>query len=240
MTSKPCIVLFGDSLTQRSQELATRGWAAQLADAYNPRADIIVRGYSGYNTNLTLKLVAEQRTGRVLDRCSIAHHSPSLLVVFFGANDAALPHSVQHVPLERFTANLNELLDSLSPLLQLPAERIMLVTPPALDQDAWHQSVRATANDDSLPRDRDADTTCAYAAEVLRVARERHLAFLDLHGAMLAHDDWRSLLSDGLHFSPLGNDLMARELLRAIKEQVPSMAPSALPFGSVYWRDCLK
>ena len=45
---RPELVLFGDSITQQSFQPG--GWGARLADAYNRHADIVLRGYSGYNT----------------------------------------------------------------------------------------------------------------------------------------------------------------------------------------------
>ena len=45
---RPQIVLFGDSITQRG--FAAGGWGARLADHYVRKADIINRGFSGYNS----------------------------------------------------------------------------------------------------------------------------------------------------------------------------------------------
>ena len=50
------IVLLGDSITQYGwagvKEGNALGWAAQLAHAYARRADVINRGYSGFNTRM--------------------------------------------------------------------------------------------------------------------------------------------------------------------------------------------
>ena len=45
----PRVLLFGDSLTQYSFGY-DGGWGAMLADRLQRRADVVVRGYSGYNT----------------------------------------------------------------------------------------------------------------------------------------------------------------------------------------------
>lgn len=45
---RPAFLLFGDSITQRGG--AVGGWAARLAERYTRRADVVNRGYSGYNT----------------------------------------------------------------------------------------------------------------------------------------------------------------------------------------------
>ncbi|KAL6991180.1 hypothetical protein U1Q18_009299, partial [Sarracenia purpurea var. burkii] len=72
-------------------------------------ADVVLRGYSGYNTNWAL---------RVLDRVFPPEmdegkgHSPAAVTVFFGANDACLPDrcsAFQHVPVDEYKHNLHSL-----------------------------------------------------------------------------------------------------------------------------------
>lgn len=48
------IVCIGDSITQ--QGFGNSGWVAGLADTYQRRADIVDRGFSGYNTRNILHL----------------------------------------------------------------------------------------------------------------------------------------------------------------------------------------
>jgi hypothetical protein len=43
-------LIFGDSLTQQSFEEG--GWGARLVSRYQRKADVTLRGYSGYNTRL--------------------------------------------------------------------------------------------------------------------------------------------------------------------------------------------
>ena len=44
------ILLFGDSLTQYSFAPQDGGWGAVIADYFQRRADVVNRGFSGYNT----------------------------------------------------------------------------------------------------------------------------------------------------------------------------------------------
>ncbi|MCI11129.1 GDSL esterase/lipase, partial [Trifolium medium] len=71
-------------------------------------ADVVLRGYSGYNTRWVLK---------VLDRVFPVSQggdggtetAPIALTVFFGANDACLPNrcsAFQHVPLHEYKENI--------------------------------------------------------------------------------------------------------------------------------------
>jgi hypothetical protein len=49
------MVLFGDSITEQS--FRPGGWGAALADTYSRKADVVVRGYGGYNTRWALFLL---------------------------------------------------------------------------------------------------------------------------------------------------------------------------------------
>ncbi|KAF1887917.1 hypothetical protein Lal_00023925 [Lupinus albus] len=103
MGSRAEIVLLGDSITEQS--FRDGGWGATLANAYSRKADILVRGYGGYNTKWALFLL---------------HHifplgspkPPIATTIFFGANDAALlgrTSERQHVPIEDYKQNLRKI-----------------------------------------------------------------------------------------------------------------------------------
>ena len=62
---RPAIILFGDSLTQFSFGESGGGggggggvgWASLLSSAYQRRADVFNRGFSGYNTRHALEIL---------------------------------------------------------------------------------------------------------------------------------------------------------------------------------------
>jgi isoamyl acetate esterase len=69
--------------------------------------DVILRGYSGYNTRWALKILDKAMAGIRGDA-----ESPAAVTVFFGANDASLPDQkcgFQHVPLEEYKENLRSI-----------------------------------------------------------------------------------------------------------------------------------
>ena len=77
------------------------GWVAKLQESYSANfrvADVLNRGYSGYNTRWALlqlpHLIAQTQS------------APAVCTVFFGANDAAVSASTQSVPLEEYKTNL--------------------------------------------------------------------------------------------------------------------------------------
>lgn len=98
MAPRSEVVLFGDSLTQGS--FRDGRWGAALSHYLSRSVDVLPRGYSGYNTR-------QART--VIHRAVEGVHSPAAFTVFFGANDAALPHrsaASMHVPLSEYVINL--------------------------------------------------------------------------------------------------------------------------------------
>ncbi|KAF9671578.1 hypothetical protein SADUNF_Sadunf12G0062000 [Salix dunnii] len=100
---RPQIVLFGDSITEQS--LRSDGWGSSLANTYSRKADVLVRGYGGYNTRWALFLLTHIFP---LDSTK----PPAAATIFFGANDAALlgrNSERQHVPVEEYKENLKKM-----------------------------------------------------------------------------------------------------------------------------------
>lgn len=123
-STRPAILLFGDSLTQqgyaaistgikstidkknndKSQQeqhepIIQIGWASLLSNTYTRRADVFNRGFSGYNTRHALQVL-----DNVID--SLYYHNILFCTIFLGANDAALQGNPQHVPLNEYKTNL--------------------------------------------------------------------------------------------------------------------------------------
>lgn len=91
------IVAFGDSLTERGFRAdGQAGWVSLLSDWYGRKADVLNRGYSGYNTRWASKLT----TGLLQST------DPDLMIVFFGANDASLDIAPQSILLQEYENNL--------------------------------------------------------------------------------------------------------------------------------------
>ncbi|KAL0338192.1 UNVERIFIED_CONTAM: GDSL esterase/lipase CPRD49 [Sesamum angustifolium] len=108
--SRPQFVLFGSSIVQMSYNVG--GWGAILADLYARKADFVLRGYSGWNTRMALQ---------VLDQVfpKDAAVQPSLVVVYFGGNDATKAHPSglgAHVPLPEFVENMRKIIDHIKSL----------------------------------------------------------------------------------------------------------------------------
>jgi isoamyl acetate esterase len=117
---RPVIVLFGDSITQQGFGWdGAVGWASLLSATYSRRADVLNRGYSGYNTRHGLDLLPHifgsgggESSSSSSSLSSSFKEPPNVLFVtiFFGANDAALPGERQHVPIDEYGANLETMI----------------------------------------------------------------------------------------------------------------------------------
>jgi len=115
----PKILLFGDSITQRSfgdlfflesnSDGASKvsppcyGWGSLLSAIFQRRCDVVSRGLSGFTTRMARGVVEQ-----VCSRDSVGE-CVRLVTVWFGANDAALEGvSPQHISVEEYGVNLAE------------------------------------------------------------------------------------------------------------------------------------
>lgn len=109
----------------------------------------------------------------------------SMQTIFFGANDACLPNtpSKQHVPIEEYKANLQEMLRL--PLLQPHEPRIILITPGPVNE---HAELRV---DFLVENMRTAENVKAYADAVSEVGERNGVAVLNLWKIMATDAGWK-------------------------------------------------
>jgi lysophospholipase L1-like esterase len=213
-TDRPKILLLGDSLTQ----LCFEGWGAILANVYQRRADVLNRGYSGYNTKFYLELPMEKL------------NNVCLVILFFGANDAALPHLADHhhVSLNDYATNLTTLVNRVKATYKNPP--ILLMTPPPVhhEQRLSYQKKRYGPKATGV-LERTNETTGRYAHACKRVAQHCDVPCLDVYTKMSEQDDWGRFFNDGLHFDKAGHDFVGEQLLDAIHTHVPDLHVTACP-----------
>ncbi|XP_004582650.2 isoamyl acetate-hydrolyzing esterase 1 homolog isoform X1 [Ochotona princeps] len=218
----PRLVLFGDSITQFSFQPG--GWGAALADRLVRKCDVLNRGFSGYNTRWA-KIILPS-----LLRKESGFDSPVAVTIFFGANDSALKEEnvKQHVPLDEFGANLESMVRYLQSV-GVPAERVVLITPPPLWEAAWERECLAKG----CRLNRRNTVVGEYASACVRVAQDCGADVLDLWALMQKDgQDFSAYLSDGLHLSPKGNAFVFSHLWPLLERKV---AP--LPWLLPYWQD---
>ena len=208
---RPVVLVVGDSLVQRGFE--TNGWVASLARAYARVADVVNRGYSGYNTRWVRDLMTRD-PDLFPPRRDVA-----LAVILLGANDAARPEgrkSRYATRVEEYEENLRWIVERFS------STRVVLCTPPPIDEE---ERLRITTEQRGMPADlldRDAERAAAYADAARRVGEKTRVAVADLHAAFLAKGrGWeKALLSDGLHFNQQGQALAFETVFDAVPPEV--------------------
>ena len=251
---RPSIVLFGDSITQQgfSYNSSSPGWAGLLANAYTRRADVLNRGYSGYNTRHAIDILpsvfgpeGDSAVGR-----------PLFITVFFGANDAQLPgereHS-QHVPIDEYEDNLRKIVQAISGRFQqVPKPPIILLTPPPVDKTAWEITCLEKFEEPvkSALLDRTNENSKLYGDRVKSVAKELGCSVVDSHTLLFgyaAEETYGKNLDDGLHLNGSGNKLLFDGVIDIIKRDFPHLAPmedgdgkygqTGVPVEAALWKE---
>ncbi|XVF25687.1 hypothetical protein REPUB_Repub13aG0235200 [Reevesia pubescens] len=209
---RPKIYLFGDSITEESFD--DGGWGASLANHFSRTVDVVLRGYSGYNTRWALKVF-----DRVFPGVETGGSEGTLAVtVFFGANDACLTDryaAFQHVPLNEYKKNLHSIVSSFKK--RWPKTLILLITPPPVDEDERRRHPYAE-NPSGLP-ERTNEAAGAFAKACVETAGECGIPVVDLWTRMQQYPDWRkAYLRDGLHLTQDGNKVVFEEVVKKMNE----------------------
>ena len=223
---RPAILLLGDSLTQ----LCWEGWGAHLANIFQRRADVVNRGFSGYNTTFYLHLPDEAVFSSLQVDQDDKDSKCCLAILWFGANDAGLPGLADHhyVSVDDYRSNLHKLIDRVQAKTKCP--RIMLITPPPVHHEQRLIFQKQRYGDKATGKlERTLENTGKYAAACLQVAKERNVACCDLYNLMQQESDWAPFLHDGLHFSKDGHDWLGPTLVNAIHTAFPELTVTADP-----------
>ncbi|GLI65253.1 hypothetical protein VaNZ11_008740 [Volvox africanus] len=238
---RPRIILFGDSLTERSFD-APEGWGASLASFYVRRADITNRGMSGYNTRWALQTLpyvfGRERTPGV-PLVQATAERVLFATVFFGANDAAridgTSHSArQHVPLDEYRGNLKEMVRYIK---ATGVERVAIITPPPVSDTGRKiaQIQRMGEQARNWPLDRNFATSAEYSKAAVDVAKELGVPCLDLF-TLLQDENWeQKYLCDGLHLTPLGQEKVFHLMRKLVQDEWHDILPHLLPTQFPAW-----
>ncbi|KAI9783603.1 MAG: isoamyl acetate-hydrolyzing esterase [Peltula sp. TS41687] len=250
-------LLFGDSITQAVFEQSDGGFCfgAALENAYIRRLDVVNRGFrypqlnqgnSGYNTSQALAAL-----GLLLPDTQVAN--VRFMTIWFGANDACLSSSSQHVSLDTFRENLNKILTH--PSLEKHHAGIILLTPPPLDQ---YLRAKNDAEKGLTEPERTAEHTKLYVDVVREEASKLGVTLMDVWTLFQREAGWKEgepligsknreqsavfaeLLQDGLHLTPKGYRLVFDELMRVIQENWPDQVPEKLPLVFPVWEDAFR
>ncbi|KAG7380598.1 hypothetical protein PHYPSEUDO_006992 [Phytophthora pseudosyringae] len=219
---RPTLLLVGDSLTEKGMNPKSNGWVTLLQHDYTRSANVVPRGLSGYNTRWYLKYAMPVIRGEILS----GTYSPVLITLWLGANDAALPNgsnAEQHVPIESYRQNLISIVREFQVLA--PDARIVLITPPHVDDRTRYRRARRREGSRKGLVDRTNEMTGNYAQVCVETARTLGLPVVNLYAYFNDMPRWRrnNLLEDGLHLNTRGNKLMYDQLLDKIKAEFPGV-----------------
>lgn len=220
----PTIVCYGDSLTERGSQIWPEdhqcnrgvGWIARLGSSFYARADVVARGFSGYNTRLAAVMLPKAM--------ATLEANATVVLIWFGANDSVVfGRGSQHVPVEEYAANLSKIADEIQKWPAVP----ILITPPPL-----HQEAADADNGGNSPGRRENENTALYAKACIVVAKKMKLPCIDMYSALTSHgkdqSGLQSYFNDGLHLSGAGNDFVARKIYYELRKQVPMLGDDKL------------
>ncbi|GAV75485.1 Lipase_GDSL domain-containing protein [Cephalotus follicularis] len=217
---RPQFVLFGSSIVQYSY--SNQGWGAILADIYARKADILLRGYSGWNSRRGLQ---------VLDKVfpKDAAIQPSLVIVYFGGNDSMRSHPSglgPHVPLPEYIENMRKIALYLKSLSEKTSV-IFLSAPPVNEA-----KIREILSDTLGDMGRTNEACQIYSEACLELCKEVDVKGIDLWRALQQRDDWlNACFTDGIHLSSEGSKIVVKEILKVLREAdwEPSLHWKSLP-----------
>ncbi|KNA25747.1 hypothetical protein SOVF_004090 [Spinacia oleracea] len=226
---RPQIILFGDSITQQS--FSPSGWGSALADNFSRKADILNRGYGGYNTRWALFLLHH-----IFPLLGLAN-PPVAATIFFGANDAALlgrNSERKHVPIEEYKENLRKIVLHLKRCS--PTMLVVLISPPPIDEQGRMEYAQSVYGEKAMKLpERTNETTGEYANQCVSLAEELGIPSINLWSKMQENEGWqRKYLSDGLHLTSEGNAVVHKEVVQVFNQaglSAPSM-PNDFPHHS--------
>ncbi|CAN1174800.1 GDSL esterase/lipase CPRD49, partial [Linum perenne] len=205
--SRPQFVLFGSSIVQLSY--GNGGWGSALSEIYSRSADVILRGYYGWNS---------RRAVQVLDKIfpKDAAEQPSLVIVYFGGNDSMGPHSSglgPHVPLPEYVDNMKKICLHLKSLSD--TTRVIVLSTPPVDE----ARVRSNKSEYLSEIVRTNELCGQYSEACIKLCKELDLKVVDLFSALQTRSDWTTAcFTDGIHLSAEGSKIVVKEILKVLKE----------------------
>ena len=202
---KPVLYLVGDSITQFSFDNSNNGWGGSLANLYIRHADVINRGYSGYNSRWIRQLIQ-----KVLPVDHEGISKIKIVTLWLGANDATDETAGQHVPLTEYKDNMIFIINYIKSIV--PSAVLILITPPDVDSSRW--PTRST------------DLVTKYANVIREISQTNNTLLVDLWISSYGVDGIKQEdLSDGLHLASSGNQKVYEKVKGLLLDKHPELVP---------------
>lgn len=227
----PKVILFGDSLTQRSFDPEHGCWGSLLANRLQRIADVVPRGFSGYNS----------RWCRILLPDVLSEFNPkqiACITILLGTNDSVPESSPtgQFVPVNEYAENMGAMIDFLESI-GINHQKVILISPPNFHKenfDKWSLS-----NNKPVLPDEWKGKIEAYVSACEKVASDKKVSFLNLYEIFVKTEDSSRLFNDGLHFSRDGAQLLYDSLSPLVFKRLTEFTGKSLENSMQYpyWMD---
>lgn len=236
-------IALGDSITQNGDLLSPElGYLTLLRHTYIRKADIINRGYSGYNSELLYHTVQQSIQNNIWNINNM-DQSPVVYTIMIGTNDAVLPKtSTQHIPLLQYKANVVSLIGLLKSYHRNNSQScfIVLITPPYTEPWRWAKYCQIKHNLTELPPiQRSAEHTEQYVDMLIDIASQQNLPCINLYVLTQSNHNSTDVdniyLSDGLHLSSAGNHLLYTMIIDVINKNHPELSNSKCALDAPVW-----
>lgn len=194
------VICFGDSITNR-------GYFEVLSDLVG--AETVNAGIAGHNSRQGLHRIEKD----------VLAKEPDLVVVFFGTNDLRVDSDRAHVPVSKYTENLQEMVTRIR---KVGAKVVICTLPPIVEEVYFgRHDVAIYEAKGGLE-----DLIKSYRAAAIAVAKKNEVALVDLNQLLATTPEWLS--KDGVHPSPRGNTLIAEHVAKEVGPLLKEES-SALP-----------
>lgn len=130
--------------------------------------------------------------------------------------------------MDEYRKNLLNIIEHIRSIFPLVC--IILITPPPVDEEVWLKNCLERGID-IKSSNRRTEVTRKYADAVVSIAKElnsKNILNLDLYSLMFQMENWKSLLSDGLHLNAAGNQLVFDSLIALLERNKVDLLPSSL------------
>jgi lysophospholipase L1-like esterase len=145
-----------------------------------------------------------------------------------GSNDSVEKGAPTHVDLSDFEENMMNILDQLIEKC-VPKEKIIIVSPPKIDDPTWAKVLVEKYNPTGKSVHFD-HLVVEYAAVARNISIQKQTQFIDFNGLMKNMSDWRTLLTDGLHLSQKGHQLLYDALKPLVEQHIEPSLQLNYPF----------
>lgn len=187
------IVLLGDSITFES--FYPNGWGNLLAKYYLRNADVLNRGFNGWNSRWMLQAIQ-----RILPSKDVwFNHDVIMVVIYLGCNDASTDGL--HVPLSEYEENIIQLIEYIHNLN--PHIHIILITPTDVNSGGWNTRSTALVSEYANVIRKIPQKMQSIRSRVSHRINHYHISVVDMWKDKLKIEF--SDLSDGLHLNNNGN-----------------------------------